>query len=42
MYETPILDGPAELYETPLLVDVNDSVAGICLTAGSCDEVVQT
>ena len=40
-YETPILEGPAELYETPLLLDVQD-LAGCnwgCVTSGSRDQV---
>ena len=40
MYETPILEGPVELYETPLVVDI-DLSAGVelgdlgCVTGGS-------
>ena len=42
-YEAPILEGPAELYETPLLLDVQD-LAGCnwgCVTSGSRDQVLQ-
>ena len=38
-YEAPVLEGPAEMYETPLLLDVQD-LAGCnwgCVTSGSRD-----
>ncbi len=43
-YEKPVLEGPMDLYETPLLVNVDQTTAGIeigdigCMTGGSgCD-----
>ncbi len=39
-YEAPTLEGPAELYETPMLLDVADVSAaelGLCATGGSCE-----
>lgn len=40
-YETPVLEGPAELYESPVLLEVGDAVAGVCITGGSCDGEVE-
>ncbi len=40
-YETPILEAPVDLYETPLLVDLDEATAFDigdigCATGGSC------
>jgi hypothetical protein len=36
-YETPKLQGPAEYYETPLLLDVALASGSFCITGGSCN-----
>lgn len=41
-YETPKLSTAAELYETPMLLDVEDIAgAGVCITGGGCSSEVE-
>ena len=42
-YETPTLSGPAELYESPVLLDVQDlsGCSFLCVTSGSSGDIIQ-